>query len=169
MASFMTCWGDRTTGPLLEVATPIIYLHASMVSRINVVYEDLLKQTEIWCQHPRWLMKSRHERTGPVSPCSVYMQHSQANNLTLYVISGDRIDSCITDVQQQLGHPKFTVNCEQAPQTQLMSAECPYLVHSLILSASFEQSKTYVASVRDKLMAQVMKLSLVKCRACKNH
>jgi hypothetical protein len=152
--------GDRTTGPLLEVAVPIICLHASMVSRIDIVNDGQLKKAEMWCQHARWLMKSRHEKTGPVSPCSVYLQHLQEHNLTLYIISGDRLDSCFTEVQQQLGHPKFNINGEQDQQTQLMSAKSPYLIHSLVLSASFEQSKSYVSNVRDRLMAQVMKCHL---------
>jgi hypothetical protein len=102
----------------------------------------MLKKVEVWCQDPRWGMTSRHEKTGPVSPCSVYMQHSQEHNLTVYIISGDRTDNCVSEVRTQLGYPKIDVDSEQVRQTQLLAAECSYLIHALVLNASFESLRS---------------------------
>jgi len=72
----------------------------------------------------------------------------------VYLVSGDAKDSCITTLCEQLGYGQRS---PQPPteQTQRFAAECPFYVHALVLGASFEQSKDYVAVVRDRIMAEV--------------
>ena len=122
------------------------------MSQIQVVNP----RTEVGCQFARWRMTSRWDNNeGPVTPFTIAFQHDSQANFTLYVMSGDPIDSCMTSIKQSLGFVEGLSPCKGTLAAQIHTAQSPFLILAKSMQASFEQAKHYVAIVKDRLMGQV--------------
>ncbi|KAK0728880.1 hypothetical protein B0T26DRAFT_186900 [Lasiosphaeria miniovina] len=115
---------------------------------------------EFFCQHPRWAQSSRYEKglphalQGHRAPCSVYMHHSKARNLTLYMIAASEAEDWFPSLRQRIGIN--TDSPDRIPQqVSTALALSPFMIHAIMSVIAFEQSIDYVASVRDKLMTQI--------------
>ncbi|EXJ53360.1 uncharacterized protein A1O5_13400 [Cladophialophora psammophila CBS 110553] len=104
-------------------------------------------------------MSSRWDnKAGPVSPVSISFRHIVPENLTVYIISGDPKDSCISSLKDQLGFAEGFSPSEYIRLEQRRSAQSPFLIVAHTLQASLEQAKDYVAIVKDRLMGQINKV-----------
>ncbi|KAL6251173.1 hypothetical protein RBB50_001381 [Rhinocladiella similis] len=114
---------------------------------------------EVGCQFARWRMTSRWDNNeGPVTPFTIAFQHDSQANFTLYVMSGDPIDSCMTSIKQSLGFVEGLSPCKGTLAAQIHTAQSPFLILAKSMQASFEQAKHYVAIVKDRLMGQIGKV-----------
>ncbi|KPM39332.1 hypothetical protein AK830_g7256 [Neonectria ditissima] len=117
---------------------------------------------EFFCQHPRWHQRGRYDKgqqtatLGNKAPASVYMHHSPARNLTLYVIvapEGGEWFSFVDRIQQDY-------DAKDDPKaTPKAIATSPFMLHALIGSIAFEQSTDYNAEIRTRLMEQLKKIN----------
>ena len=80
------------------------------------------------------------------------MHHSDQPDLTVYVMSAAKDDSCVKLLKESLGYGV-------APSEQTVSlnavAESPFYIHAIVNGIAFEQSQDYVADVKDRLMIEV--------------
>ncbi|OIW29321.1 hypothetical protein CONLIGDRAFT_680170 [Coniochaeta ligniaria NRRL 30616] len=118
---------------------------------------------EFFCQQPRWSQSQRYDKgkgsasEGHVAPCSVYMRHSKATKLTLYIISTSESEGWFQSLLGRVGIVDGAVKCQKSEAIPL--AESPFALHAVVSGASLEGSMTYVASVKDRLMAQIKQVN----------
>ncbi|KAK4464440.1 hypothetical protein QBC42DRAFT_295082 [Cladorrhinum samala] len=135
---------------------------------------------EFFCQHPRWAQASRYETgkgaaaamQGHRAPCSVYMHHSRAQNLTLYLIAASASEDWIPSVLDRVGvlgggeeasglNTGAGAGSRSVPssETRQALASSPFMLHAILSTVAFEQSIGYVAAVRDRLMTQIKQVN----------
>ncbi|KAK3684196.1 hypothetical protein B0T22DRAFT_539107 [Podospora appendiculata] len=129
---------------------------------------EKLGDVEFFCQHPRWSQYTRYDRgkeaahVGHVAPCSVYMHHSRAKNLTLYLIVASENGGWFQSLLPRIGIVDGELRA--APETVGSFAASPFMIHTIMSSIAFQQSKGYVASVKNRLMEQVLIDAVTKIR-----
>lgn len=111
---------------------------------------------EFFCQHPRWLQKSRHDKLQHRAPCSVYMHHDTAQNTSYYVVSAARDDSCATEILEELGIPDTGVPYA-GPTVE--AAANPFLIHALVSGYAYHQSIDYLTNVRERLFSEIAEVN----------
>ncbi|RYP11263.1 hypothetical protein DL765_007815 [Monosporascus sp. GIB2] len=111
---------------------------------------------EFFCQHPRWLQKSRHDKSQHKAPCSVYMHHDNMINTSYYIVSGARDDGCATAILDRMGIPS-----PNTPYTgpKVEAADNPFFIHALVSGLAYQQSTDFMADVRDRLFSQIAEVN----------
>jgi hypothetical protein len=124
---------------------------------------DLKLWVEFHCQQPRWHQHSWYDKEEVAihrnkPPCSVYMTHSTATNMTVYLVVApdDGIwFSFIDQIQPS------TPQGDNRLATGHELATSPFLIHSVISNIGFEQATLYTAEAQEELMAQVLHSTLI--------
>ncbi|KAI1269274.1 hypothetical protein F5Y18DRAFT_180419 [Xylariaceae sp. FL1019] len=111
---------------------------------------------EFYCQHPRWLQKSRHDMSRPMAPCSVYMHHDTTLKLTFYIVSTGREEIRIGDITGTLGHTDMD---EPYSGPRIEAAANPFFIHAMVSGLAYKQSIDYAQDIRDRLFSQVVKVN----------
>lgn len=111
---------------------------------------------EFFCQHPRWLQKSRHDKAQHRAPCSVYMHHDTSQNRSYYVLSAAKDDSCVTELLEELGILNADVPCS-GPTIE--AATNPFFVHALVSGYAYRQSIGYLNNVRERLFSEIAEVN----------
>jgi hypothetical protein len=116
-------------------------------------FQDIGEETsigyEFYCQHPRWLQKTRHDTSKHRAPCSVYLHHNRAQNTSYYVVSAAKDDNCSLEIRTRLGHGEKAA----------LNATNPFIIHAIVSGLAFEQSKEYLKDVQDRLFSQIAKVN----------
>ncbi|KAK3321375.1 hypothetical protein B0T19DRAFT_445141 [Cercophora scortea] len=119
-----------------------------------------LGDVEFFCQHPRWSQYTRYDRgkeaahMGHVAPCSVYMHHSPLKNVTLYLIVASENGGWFQSLLPRVGVVDGELRAALGP-----FAVSPFMIHTIMSDIAFEQSKGYVASVKNRLMEQIRQVN----------
>lgn len=111
---------------------------------------------EFFCQHPRWLQKSRYDKLQHRAPCSVYLHYDKMMNTSYYVISAAWNDSCVTELLEEMGIPDPNMPYTGA---SVEAAANPFLIHALVSGYAYYQSTDYLADVRGRLFSEIAQVN----------
>ncbi|KAK7418095.1 hypothetical protein QQZ08_011382 [Neonectria magnoliae] len=143
-----------------QLLDPANFRSHSTIDVLKVSGTD--NQLKFFCQHPRWHQRGRYDKgqqtatSGNKAPASVYMHHSPARNLTLYLIVAPEDGEWFSFVDRiQQDHDSK----DDPKATPKAIATSPFMLHALIGSIAFEQSTDYTAEIRTRLMEQLKKIN----------
>ena len=111
---------------------------------------------EFFCQHPRWLQKTRFDKSQHRAPCSVYLHHDNISNTTYYLISSARDEKVAPKILEELNIPS-----PDKPHTgsSIEALANPFLIHTLVSGYAHLQSVDYLADVRERLFSQIAEVN----------
>ena len=111
---------------------------------------------EFFCQHPRWLQKTRYDRSQHRAPCSVYLHHENMSNITYYIISSVRDENFATKILEELNMPTAE-KPHTGPNNEALAN--PFLIHTLVSGYAHLQSIDYLADVRERLFSHIAEVN----------
>jgi hypothetical protein len=112
---------------------------------------------EFCCQHPRWTQKSRWDKSVHLAPCSVHLHYDRRDKLSTYFIAASKGEDWISRLKETLRLTGGTAN--ESHDILKSVAESPFALHAIMSGIAFTQSQNSIASVRKRLMDQIIKVN----------
>ncbi|KAI9705287.1 MAG: hypothetical protein M1820_005286 [Bogoriella megaspora] len=128
----------------------------SAFARWKDISRGISKGYEFFCQHPRWLQKTRYDKLRHRAPYSVYLHHDNVTNTSYYIISSARDEEYAMKILDALSIPKHE---KSYIGPTIEAAASPFWIHAFMSGSAYLQSVDYLADVRGQLFSQIAEVN----------